>query len=257
MLRNSFGVVRTIIAVTGQGLMTFLCASYLIVLVKIRPRSKQVPRVLRVWASTFLFFTGVRVTVIGAEKIDTTGSYVVVGNHTSNLDVPVILGRLPVSVRFLAKKELFKVPVLGGALRAIHMIETDRRAGLAAHRAINTQVATVIDAGLSLMVFPEGTRSEDGVMLPFKKGAFRIAVDNEIPVVPVTIIGAANGWKAHSRLIFGGPVQLVIHDPIPTVGWDRSRLDELRTQTRVAVAGPLGPKALGQAADRDSETKEA
>jgi 1-acyl-sn-glycerol-3-phosphate acyltransferase len=236
--------------------MTFLCASYLIILMKVHPRSKQVPRILRIWASTFLFFTGTRVTVTGTEKLDTTGSYVVVGNHTSNLDVPVILGRLPVSVRFLAKKELFNVPVLGGGMRAIHMIETDRRAGPASHRAINTQVATVISEGLSLMVFPEGTRSEDGVMLPFKKGAFRIAVDNEMPVVPVTIIGAAKGWKARSRLIFGGPVQLIIHDPIPTAGWDRSKLDELRTQTRLAVAGPLGPEALGPAA-RDAEAKDA
>jgi 1-acyl-sn-glycerol-3-phosphate acyltransferase len=94
-------------------------------------------------------------------------------------------------------------------------------------------------------------------MLPFKKGAFRIAVDSEMPIVPVTIIGAANGWRARSRLIFGGPVQLIIHDPIPTVGRDRTRLGELQDHARAVIAGPLGPGALGRSAERDPETEDA
>ncbi len=167
------------------------------------------------------------------------GSYVFTGNHSSNLDIPVIMGRLPVSIRFMAKKEIFKVPVLGGAMRAIHMIETDRRFSPTAHRAINEQVTTVIDAGLSLMIFPEGTRSEDGKMLPFKKGAFRIARDNELPIVPVTIVGAYEAWRPHAKLIFGGKVKLMIHDPIPTTGLTAADLNDLRNRTRSMVAAAL------------------
>jgi 1-acyl-sn-glycerol-3-phosphate acyltransferase len=239
MLRIPLAVLRTVIAVTVQTLATFLCASYLIVLLKVRPQTRQVPRVLRIWARVFLFVTGTRVTVEGADRIDPTGSYVFVGNHTSNLDIPVIMGKLPVSIRFLAKKEMFKVPVLGGAMRAIHMVETDRRLGPTAHRAINQQVAAVVAEGLSLMIFPEGTRSEGHEMLPFKKGAFRIAVDNEMSVVPVTIVGALEAWKPHSKLIHGGRVRLVIHDPIPTADLDRNLLNDLRDEVRAAIAKPL------------------
>ncbi len=239
MSRVPLAVLRTIVAAVVQGLTTFLCGSYLIVLLKVRPRTRQVPSVMRIWAKLFLLVTGTRVTIEGAERIDPNGSYVFTGNHSSNLDIPVIMGRLPVSIRFMAKKEIFKVPVLGGAMRAIHMIETDRRFSPTAHRAINEQVTTVIDAGLSLMIFPEGTRSEDGKMLPFKKGAFRIARDNELPIVPVTIVGAYEAWRPHAKLIFGGKVKLMIHDPIPTTGLTAADLNDLRNRTRSMVAAAL------------------
>ncbi len=226
-------------AVTVQTLATFIIGSYLIVLLKVRPKTRQVPRVMRIWARLFLLVTGTRVTVEGAERIDPAGSYVFVGNHSSNLDIPVIMGKLPVSIRFLAKKEMFKVPVLGGAMRAIRMVETDRRLGPTAHRAINEQVTAVVTEGLSLMIFPEGTRSESHEMLPFKKGAFRIAVDNDMPVVPVTIVGTLEAWKPHSKLIHGGRVRLVIHDPIPTTDLDRNLLNDLRDRVRSTVAEAL------------------
>ena len=226
-------------AVTVQTLATFIIGSYLIVLLKVSPKTRQVPRVMRIWARLFLLVTGTRVTVEGAERIDPAGSYVFVGNHSSNLDIPVIMGKLPVSIRFLAKKEMFKVPVLGGAMRAIRMVETDRRLGPTAHRAINEQVTAVVTEGLSLMIFPEGTRSESHEMLPFKKGAFRIAVDNDMPVVPVTIVGTLEAWKPHSKLIHGGRVRLVIHDPIPTTDLDRNLLNDLRDRVRSTVAEAL------------------
>ena len=100
-------------------------------------------------------------------------------------------------------------------------------------------MTTVIDAGLSLMIFPEGTRSEDGKMLPFKKGAFRIARDNELPIVPVTIVGAYEAWRPHAKLIFGGKVKLMIHDPIPTTGLTAADLNDLRNRTRSMVAAAL------------------
>ena len=239
MIRVPLAVVRTVFAVIVQGLAVLICGSYLIVLLKVRPRTRQVAPIMRMWAKLFLFVTGTRVTVDGAERIDPNGSYVVTGNHSSNLDIPVIMGKLPVSIRFLAKKELFKVPVLGGAMRAIHMVETDRRPGLAAHRAINDQVATVVSKGFSLMIFPEGTRSEDGEILPFKKGAFRIAVNSGLPVVPVTIVGSCEAWRPHAKLIFGGKVRLIIHDPIPTTGLAAADLNDLRDRTQSIVAAAL------------------
>ncbi len=235
MIRIPLAVLRTGLGMFTVGLTTIVLGSYMIVFARFWPESPQIPKAIRLWGRIFLFSTRARVRVVGADRVDSNGSYVFTGNHTSNLDIPAILGRLPVSVRFLAKKELFRVPVLGGAMRAIKMVETDRGAGTAAHRAINEQVAGVVASGLSLMIFPEGTRSRDAEMMPFKKGAFRIAVDNAMPVVPLTILGAHAAWRPGSKLIFGGRITLIIHDPIPTDGLDNGQLNRLRDDVRAIV----------------------
>src|SRR4030065_544341 len=100
------------------------------------------------------------------------------------LDAPYHLGTMPVGVRFLAKKELYKIPLFGSTLRAVGMVETDRQAGAAAHEDINRQVARVITMGRSLLIYPEGTRSRDAELHDFKKGPFRIAIENGMPVLP-------------------------------------------------------------------------
>jgi 1-acyl-sn-glycerol-3-phosphate acyltransferase len=236
MVRPILSPLLTVVAILSLGLSTLILGSYLIVLLRIVPRTRQVTPVMRLWARLFLLTTGTRVTVEGLDHLDPTASYVFTGNHISNIDIPVMIGRLPVSVRFLAKKELFAVPVLGGAMRAIHIVRTDRKAGTIAHREINEQVGRVIAAGLSLVIYPEGTRSRDAELMPFKKGAFRIAIDNGMPIVPVTITGSERVWKPGSKLIRGGPVRLVIHEPISTVGLTQNDIGDLRDRVREIVA---------------------
>lgn len=227
--------IRTILAVLAVGMATLLLGSYLIVLLRFHPRTRQVTPIMRFWARLFLLVTGTRVEIEGLEKLDPAASYIFSGNHISNIDIPVMIGRLPVSVRFLAKAELFRVPVLGGAMRAIHMVETDREAGPMAHREINQQIGRVVAEGLSLVIYPEGTRSKDAEMMPFKKGAFRIAIDNAMPMVPVTISGSERVWKPAEKLIFGGSVRLVIHDPIPTADLAIADIPALRDRLRSVV----------------------
>jgi 1-acyl-sn-glycerol-3-phosphate acyltransferase len=176
------------------------------------------------------------VTVEGLERLDPRASYIFTGNHISNIDIPVMIGRLPVSVRFLAKKELFGVPVLGGAMRAIHIVRTDRKAGPMAHHEINQQVSRVIAEGLSLVIYPEGTRSRNAELMPFKKGAFRIAIDNGMPIVPVTITGSERVWRPGSKLIRGGRVHLLIHQPVTTTAMTQADIGELRDRVREIVA---------------------
>lgn len=219
-----------------MAIITLTAAAWLIVLLKIRPRSPLADRILRFWGRASLFFTRTRPVVEGAEKLDPAGSYVFIGNHISNLDVPVMVASLPVSVRFLAKAEMFRVPILGGGMRAIHMVETDRNAGPAAHKRINEQVEAVTRAGLSLVVYPEGTRSRDAELKPFKKGAFRIAVEHDMPVVPVTISGTEKAWRPGSKIVYGGRIRVVVHDPIPTDALTITDLDDLRDRVRHIVA---------------------
>jgi 1-acyl-sn-glycerol-3-phosphate acyltransferase len=236
MLRRALAPLRTAFALTVVALTTIVLGTYVIVLVKVRPHTRQVTPIMRLWGRIFLAVAGTRTTVEGIERIHPSASYVFTGNHISNIDIPVIVRHLPVPVRFLAKKELFRVPVLGGAMSAIHIVKTDRQAGTAAHRVINTQVTRVVAAGISLVIYPEGTRSRDAEMKPFKKGAFRIAIENGLPVVPMTITGADRVWHPGGKLIYGGTVKLVIHEPIPTEGMTTADIDGLRDRVRAIVA---------------------
>jgi 1-acyl-sn-glycerol-3-phosphate acyltransferase len=236
MIRRLLAPIRTIVAVTVMLVVTMLVCAYLIVLMKIKPLSRQVTPIMRMWARIFLLVTGTRSVVEGIDKLDPKASYVFTGNHISAIEIPMMIALLPVSVRFLAKAELFKVPLLGGALTAIHMVKTDRKAGATAHRAINEQVDRVVEARLSLVIYPEGTRSPDAELKPFKKGAFRIAIDSGLPVVPVVISGAEKVWRPGSKLMYGGKARLVIHDPIPTVGMGPGDIEALRDRVREVVA---------------------
>lgn len=236
MLRVILSPVLTVVGLLCVVLATLVFGSAVIVIAHFWPRSSWVTSIMRLWARVFLIATATRVHVEGVEHIDPGRSYVFSGNHISNIDIPVMISRIPVSVRFLAKQELFRVPVLGRAMRAIHMVETDRAAGPGAHRAINEQVSRVVTAGLSLVIYPEGTRSKDAEMKPFKKGAFRIAIDNGLPIVPVTITGSERVWRPGSRLILGGRVRLVIHEPIPTEGLTTADIAGLRDRLEGIVA---------------------
>ncbi len=235
MLRRIIAPFRTAFAMTVVALATILAGTYVIILAHISPHSRQITPIMRAWAKTFLFVTGSRVTVEGLERLDPQASYVFSGNHISSIEIPVMIGFLPVSVRFLAKKELFGVPILGSAMKAIHMVRTDRQAGGMAHRAINDQVARVVAERLSLVIYPEGTRSRDAEMMPFKKGAFKIAIDNGMAMVPVTITGSEKVWPPGSKLIYGGRVHLVVHDPIPTTGMGPADIEPLRNRVRAIV----------------------
>ncbi|MDX1450589.1 MAG: lysophospholipid acyltransferase family protein [Acidimicrobiia bacterium] len=235
MLRTILSGPRTVIAYLVGALATIVLGTYALILGKVNPTSRQIAPVMRTWARIVLWVSGVSWTVHGLDNIDRSQSYVVVSNHISNLDPPFHIASLPVSIRFLAKKELFKVPLFGSAMRSIGIVETDRAGTASAHRAINTQVEKNVERGLSLMIYPEGTRSRDGQMRPFKKGAFRIAADTDLPIVPVAITGTDAAFPPGSRLIRGGKAVMAIGEPIPTADVEPTGLDELRDRVKSEV----------------------
>ncbi|HSR15124.1 MAG TPA: lysophospholipid acyltransferase family protein [Gemmatimonadales bacterium] len=235
MLGTVWYAIRSACGLVLIVLYTLVIATYLIILTHINDRSRQITPLMRSWGRLFLFVAGVKMETEGAERLDPNGSYVVVSNHLSNLDAPLHIATMPVSVRFLAKKELFKIPIFGSAMRSIGIVETDRMAGPTAHRAINRQVARVVDLQRSLVIYPEGTRSKDGELHAFKKGAFRIAVDNEMPVVPVTISGTQLVWPPGHNIVRPGTVKMVIHAPIPTAGLQARDIDALRDRVHETV----------------------
>jgi 1-acyl-sn-glycerol-3-phosphate acyltransferase len=178
---------------------------------------------------------GVRVRVRGLEHLG-AGPYLFTPNHQSRFDVAVLLGYLPGSNRFAAKKEAFAHPILGPILRAMGMIPIDRDDPGEAIRRLNRGDGD----GFSVVVFPEGTRSADGRLLPFKKGAFVAAIHNRLPVVPVVCKGTADVMPKGGSSIVPGRVELVILPPIATDGMTYADRDGLRDRVRAEIEKELG-----------------
>jgi 1-acyl-sn-glycerol-3-phosphate acyltransferase len=162
---------------------------------------------------TGLSIAGVRVEVEGLEQIDSDATYIFMCNHVSNLDPPILIPKLPRRTSVLVKKELFQIPILGRAMLMADLVPVDRSNREAAVNSMR-DAEQVMARGLNMTVFPEGTRSRDGRLLPFKKGPFYVAMDSGIPVVPVTILGSELLMPKGSSTIHPGVVTLKFHPPI-------------------------------------------
>lgn len=215
---------------------TAVCAVAVILHTLMRPPGGWIDRIPGLWSRVWCGVAGVRVTVEGLEHIDTEQPYVVISNHQSGFDIFAHFAALPVPIRFLAKQELFKIPLFGLAMRKIGIVEVDRGAGRAAHEAVNRGAAENMRLGRSLMVYPEGTRSRDGNMLPFKKGAFSIARNLRMPILPTAITGSRAVWSPGSKLIRPGRIRVTILDPISTEGLTLRDLDGLSKEAYARIA---------------------
>jgi len=156
---------------------------------------------------------GVRFETIGLDRFDHSRSYIYMTNHTSNLDPPIQVGLIPRSTSVMVKKELFKVPILGRAMRMGSLVPVDRGnrdAGIDAVR----EARAVIEKGMNMLIYVEGKRSFDGKLLPFKKGPFYMAVECGVPVVPITIVGTHYAMPKGRFAIKPGRVQVIFHPPI-------------------------------------------
>ena len=187
---------------------------------------------------TGLRLAGVKVRVEGEDRIDPARTYIFMCNHVSNLDPPVLITRLPRRTSVLVKKELFQLPVLGRAMRLGDLVSVDRSDREAAVNSMR-QAEEVMNRGLNMTVFPEGTRSRDGRLLPFKKGPFYLAMDSGVPVVPVTVLGSEVLMKKGSPLIRPGMVRLIFHSPILPAEFSNN--DDLIRAVRDEIASALPP----------------
>jgi 1-acyl-sn-glycerol-3-phosphate acyltransferase len=192
-----------------------------------------VDRVTRGWAAAFLRAAGAHVTVRGTQHIERGQAYLVVCNHQSSMDAMALLHALPLSLRFLAKTEMFRTPVLGHAMRAAGMVEVDRKSPDL--RQINESAGRCLRAGQSLLVFPEGTTSGNGKIDDFKSGAFALAIANQVPVLPVTIDGTRHIWRPGRKAIHSGRVRVLIGRPVPVAGLSRRDTRGLRDLVRDTV----------------------
>ena len=190
------------------------------------------------WARINAWLTPMAVEVVGRSHLDRGRSYVVVSNHQSLYDILLVYGWLGLDFRWVMKQELRKIPGLGASCERMGHIFVDRSSRLAAARTLDAARARVAE-GASVLFFPEGTRSVDGRLGEFKRGAFRMALDLGLPILPMTIIGTREILAPASRDLRPGRARLVIHPPIETAGWPPERLPALIERTRDAIAAPL------------------
>lgn len=194
----------------------------------------------RRWARSLLTIGGVRVSVEGIEKIRPDGSYVIASNHLSYMDTPVVLANVPVQFRFLAKRGLFQIPFLGTHLARAGHIPVPREDPRAAVKTMTLAAETIRTRGISMLVFPEGGRSHDGNLRPFKEGAAFIGIKSGVPIVPIALVGTREVLPYGSGSIRPGKVTLRVGEPIETAALtirDRGAVTEKIREQIVAMSG--------------------
>ena len=218
---------------------TLLCIGYLL-LSALFGGEERLHASARQWARGCLWLGGVRVRIEGVEHLPAQGPVVYMSNHQGNFDIPVLFASLPVQFRWLAKAELFRIPLFGLTMRIAGYIPVERQDRRLAIQSMNL-AAQQVAAGTSIMIFPEGTRSPDGALLPFKKGGFVLALQAQAPIVPIAIDGSAALMIKSSWRIRSGEVRLRIFPAIPTAGLGMKDRDALLAQVEARIASALVP----------------
>lgn len=191
-----------------------------------------------IWSRLNGYVTPMCVKVHGRKNIDKEQSYVIVSNHQSHYDVFVLYGWLGVDFKWVMKQELRKVPGLGIGCEKVGHIFIDRSNHERALASLREAKRKIVN-GTSVIFFPEGTRSVDGSLGDFKKGAFRMALDLDLPILPVTISGTGKVLPAHTTRLFPGVVHMTIHPPIDTSPYNDENIQELMDKTRKVIRSGL------------------
>ena len=227
-------MIRTAIIILYVILATAVLSIIAIIVAFFSRTGNPVHIIARIWSKSILFVSGIKVDIKGLANIDPAKSYIYMANHRSNFDIPVLLGCLPIQFRWLAKAELFKIPIFGRAMSGAGYVKIDRSNRKSAFKSID-EVAAKMKNGVSVMIFPEGTRSQDGNLKPFKKGGFVMAVDTGTPIVPIILRGTRSIMTKGSWRINPDKVNLSIEKPIDTSGYTRDTKEDLIEKVRSVI----------------------
>jgi 1-acyl-sn-glycerol-3-phosphate acyltransferase len=232
-------MIRTLFAWV-VGLTTTVILGILAIILSLFDSSGNLShRVARFWGRIQVWTTGTRVSIQGLENVDPLGSYILVSNHQSFFDIFSLLGYLPLQFRWIAKAELFRLPILGWSMARTGYIPIERGSPKKAYRSM-LQAAEKVRGGTSVLIFPEGTRSPDGNLQPFKKGVFIIALKSEAPILPVAIRGTRGIMRKGDWRTYPGRVKIIISPPIATQGFSTEKEAELSERVRETLLKNLG-----------------
>lgn len=206
-------MMRTVFVWFCVAFATLILSPLSIICYPLNPSGRVNHRWARLWGKVALWANRVQVRVEGLEHISGQGPYVFMANHQGSYDIFALLGHLPFQFKWLAKKELFSVPILGLAMKATGYIFIDRQGTRETVKAIN-KAAKMIREGMSVVIFPEGSRSPDGSIQPFKKGGFTLAIKSKVPIVPIAITGSGEIIPKGKLKVNPGSITIRIGRPI-------------------------------------------
>jgi len=227
MIRSALLVI---LGVAITGFFSFFC----IVFPYISPGENKIHRIANLWARILLLISATKVDVIGGENVLVRSPQIFMANHASDFDILIVLAHIPGQFRWIAKKELFRIPLFGKAMRNAGYIEIDRQHHERAMRSID-EAAEKIKEGKSVMTFPEGTRSPDGKIQAFKQGMFHLAIKSGVPIVPISIIGASEIMPKRSLRVNPGTITMVIDKPIDVTGYTIETRETLIRKVREVI----------------------
>jgi len=208
------------------------------------------------WAKAVLWVCGVKVQVYGLENLEPNEARIYLCNHQSYFDIFALLAYLPIQFKFVMKKELMRLPLLGTTMRLAGYIGIDRQDARKALKGMN-EAAEKMKKGSSILVFPEGTRSPDGMLQPFKPGAFHIAVKSLCDIVPLAIDGSRLIVPKGSLRIEKGTFTLRIGKTIPIRGYSKKNMPLLMEKAREAMAALLSEAQSAERMEHSEKTKES
>ena len=217
-LLKELPMIRSLLIVSAALFITAGTAVLIVVINIFSPAEQLSRRIGRRWAKILLYISGVKIVIIGTENITVGNAQIFMANHQSDFDILICMAGIPVDFVWTAKKELFRIPFFGRAMRASGFVEIDRQHREQAIRNLD-QAANTLLAGISVAAFPEGTRSRDGKLLPFKQGMFYLAIQTGIPIVPVTVIGSGKIMSKKSWQVKRGEIIMVIDKPVACDGY--------------------------------------
>lgn len=222
-------------------LLTIFWGGPVILLSFFDPHAERAALLIRFWARGVLWVCGISVRVHGRERLDAATSYLFMANHQSNFDIPILMAAFDtLQVRWVSKREVRKVPIIGLCLQRTKQVLVDRESPTQAVAVIR-QVKTLLNAGISVIFFPEGTRTRDGRLQAFKPGGFAVAVEAGVPVVPVTVKGSRALWSPGGLDIRPGVVEVVFSEPVQLASHlnKKAAREDLLTRVRAAIAAQL------------------
>ncbi|MBU0575641.1 MAG: 1-acyl-sn-glycerol-3-phosphate acyltransferase [Proteobacteria bacterium] len=197
----------------------------------ISPGENKAHKVANLWARMLLWLTSTRVNVIGRENVLLDKPQIFMANHQSDFDILIVTAHIPGQFRWIAKKELFKIPIFGRAMRSAGYIEIDRQNHEKAMKSLD-EAAQKIREGKSVVTFPEGTRSKDRTIKPFKQGLFHLAIKAGVPIVPISIIGTHEIMPKRTLKFSPGKITMIIDRPVDVSGYTIETRGELIERVR-------------------------
>ncbi len=231
-------MVRSVILVVIAVIVTAFMSTCAFLFPIISPGENKVHKIANLWARMLLWLTSTRVEVIGRENVLMNRPQIFMANHQSDFDILIVLAHIPGQFRWIAKKELFKIPIFGKAMKNAGYIEIDRQNHEKALKSLD-EAAQKIREGKSVVTFPEGTRSRDGKIKPFKQGMFHLAIRSGAPIVPISIIGASEIMPKRTLKVRPGRVTMVIDRPVDVSGYTLDTRGELIEKIRDIIVRNL------------------